>query len=87
MSSRERHRQSGDFDESGDFGSNLDLCREPNLPDSCKSPLCWCPSLELIRSNHVIRLNVAVEFVILAKLAGFVKIAALSVPFSRAHSI
>ena len=54
----------------------------PNSPDSSKSPLCRYPHLELNRS-----LAKSVKIAILAKFAGFVKIAASSVPLSRAQSL
>ena len=51
-----------------------------------KVAVCRCPSLELIRPNLDLWRNF-VKFVILAELPGFVKIATLLVPFSRAHSL
>ena len=72
----------------------------PNSPDSSKLPLRQYPYLELNRSSPdssksplrrypYLELNPRKNFVkiaILAKFAGFVKIAALSVPLSRAQS-
>ena len=49
----------------------------PNSPDSSKSPLRLYPYLELNRSSAKF-----VKIAILAEFAGFVKIAALSVPLS-----
>ena len=54
----------------------------PNLTDSSKSPLCRYPYLYLNRSSAKF-----VKIAIFAEFAGFVKIAALSVPLSRAQSV
>ena len=69
MRSREGYRQSGDFDEFGEFGENDQVMTnftifgqrlrlEPNSPDWSKPPICRYPSLELIRSNLDLRGNI-----------------------------
>ena len=88
MSSREGYRQSGDFDESGEFGENDEISlkiERMSSREGYQQSGDFSKSSEFGENDKVDDISPKIKK--RAKFTGFVEIAALSVLISQAHSL